>query len=352
MGHVQSSGADGGPVGGGFTWSDFEAGHGGSAGAGANGAAAEDGGGASTSWKAKRARKGGGARSEEAVTRREDELADADGAPRSADDYERLLLGAPNSSYAWLRYMSFMLSLTEIDKARQLGERALKTIELGEHKERFNIWAALLNLEKAHGDEESLASATSRALLGADPKAVHMHVASMHERANDHALADAAYEAACKKYRSHMDVWSAWVVSRMSRGDHAGAKATLQRSVDALPRAKHVDLLCKFAQLEFKHGAPERGRTVFDGILANYPKRVDVWSIYLDMELKQGEPEPTRRVLERCTSLRLSSKKMKFLFTRYLTYAREEGDAKLIAHVKEKARSWVESAAAAGGGGD
>ena len=288
---------------------------------------------------------------EAAVSRREDELADADGAPRSADDYERLLLGSPNSSYAWLRYMSFMLGLTEVDKARQIGERALKTIALAEHKERFNIWAALINLEKAHGDEESIAKATSRALLGANPKAVYMHVASMHERAKDSDSADVAFEAACKKYRSHPDVWQAWLQARMARrDDHAGAKATLQRAVDALPRAKHVELLSKYAQLEFRHGAAERGRTVFDGILANYPKRVDIWSVYVDMELKTGDDEPTRRVLERCTSLKLSSKKMKFLFTRYLTYARETGDAKLVAHVKDKARAWVESAAAGGGG--
>ena len=41
-------------------------------------------------------------------------------------------LGAPNSSYLWVRYMAFQLGLTEIEKARALGERALKTIELGE----------------------------------------------------------------------------------------------------------------------------------------------------------------------------------------------------------------------------
>ena len=78
-----------------------------------------------------------------------------------------------------------------------------------------------------------------------------------------------------------------------------------------------LQVLSKYAQLEFKHGSAERGRTVFDGILSNYPKRVDVWSVFMDMELKQAEPEPTRRLFERATSLRLSSKKMKFFFGRY-----------------------------------
>ena len=53
-----------------------------------------------------------------------------------------------------------------------------------------------------------------------------------------------------------------------------------------------------------------------------------------------------RRLFERVTALRLSSKKMKFFFKRYLVYARAAADDELVEHVKEKARAWVESAAA------
>jgi len=292
-----------------------------------------------------------GRRAQEAELARHEEAAvaareaDVDSAPRAAEDFERLLLGSPNSSYVWIRYMSFQLNLTEIERARQVGERALRTIELAEHKERFNIHAALLNLEKAHGDEQTLAAAVARALQGCDAKDVYMHVALVHERAGDAPLADAAYEVAAKKFRAHPDVWIAWMSALMIRNAQAAAKTVLQRSVEALPRAKHVEVISKFAQLEFRHGLAERGRTVFDGVLANYPKRVDVWNIYIDMELRQGESEPTRHLFERVTSLRLSSKKMKYFFSRYLTYARGLGDASLVAHVKDKARAWVESAA-------
>ena len=70
------------------------------------------------------------------------------------------------------------------------------------------------------------------------------------------------------------------------------------------------------------------------------------------MERRQAEPEPTRALLDRATSLKLSSKKMKFLFGRYLQYAREEGDAALVERVKNKARAWVESATGGGGPDD
>ena len=57
-----------------------------------------------------------------------------------------------------------------------------------------------------------------------------------------------------------------------------------------------------------------------------------------------------RALFERVVSLRLSSKKMKFFFTRYLAYAREVDDGELIDHVKERARHWV--AQHAGGADD
>lgn len=48
--------------------------------------------------------------------------------PQTTDDFDRLVLQSPNSSIAWLGYMAFHLETTEIDKARAIAERALKTI--------------------------------------------------------------------------------------------------------------------------------------------------------------------------------------------------------------------------------
>ena len=42
--------------------------------------------------------------------------------------------------------------------------------------------------------------------------------------------------------------------------------------------------ISKFAQLEYKMGDPERGKTIFEGIIESHPKRWDIWSIYVDME--------------------------------------------------------------------
>lgn len=55
-------------------------------------------------------------------------LMDPSRQPQSADDFDRLVLGSPNSSILWLQYMAFHLQATEIEKGRAVAERALKTI--------------------------------------------------------------------------------------------------------------------------------------------------------------------------------------------------------------------------------
>ena len=57
----------------------------------------------------------------------------------------------------------------------------------------------------------------------------------------------------------------------------------------------------KFAQLEFKYSSPEHGRTIMTGLLANYPRRFDLWNIFLDLEIKQGESAVIRYFPLRCS---------------------------------------------------
>ena len=159
--------------------------------------------------------------------------------------------------------------------------------------------------------------------------------------------AEKLFKVMMKKFRQEPAVWVGFAEFLFAEGRGGDeTREALDAATRALPRAQHVPLISKFAQLEFKVGSAERGRTIFEGVLANYPKRVDVWSVYLDMELKAAQPAATRRLFERVTTLRLSSKKMKFFFKRYLEYARSTGDDELVEHVKEKARAWVESQAA------
>ena len=48
--------------------------------------------------------------------------------------------------------------------------------------------------------------------------------------------------------------------------------------------------------MEYKLGDPERGKTIFEGIVESHPKRNDLWSVYLDMEASQNNIQSVRYV--------------------------------------------------------
>jgi rRNA biogenesis protein RRP5 len=59
-----------------------------------------------------------------------------------------------------------------------------------------------------------------------------------------------------------------------------------------------IDLktISRFAQLEYKYGDAERGKTLFEGIIDSHPKRWDMWSVYMDMEGTQNNIQSLRYV--------------------------------------------------------
>jgi rRNA biogenesis protein RRP5 len=65
------------------------------------------------------------------------------------------------------------------------------------------------------------------------------------------------------------------------------------------------------AVLEFKHGDAERGKTLFEGILDRYPKRLDLWSVYIDQVAKTEDIQGVRGLFDRALNQKLTSKKAK-----------------------------------------
>lgn len=102
--------------------------------------------------------------------------------PESNADFERLLLGSPNSSYLWVQYMSFQLQLSEVEKARDIARRALKTINFREEGEKLNVWLALLNLENVYGTDETLEVTFKDAARHMDSKTIHLRMAAIFEQ--------------------------------------------------------------------------------------------------------------------------------------------------------------------------
>ncbi|KAH2947330.1 hypothetical protein KXW45_007016 [Aspergillus fumigatus] len=295
---------------------------------------------------------------------------DANG-PQSVADYERLLLGEPDSSLLWLKYMAFQLELGEVEKAREIAERALRTISIGQDTEKLNIWVALLNLENTYGNDDSLDEVFKRACQYNDTQEIYDRMTSIYIQSGKNEKADELFQTALKKKISNTPKfflnYASFLFDSMAAPDRA--RSLLPRALQSLPSHTHVELTSKFGQLEFRspNGDVERGRTVFEGLLSSFPKRVDLWNVLLDLEIKNGDAEQVRRLFERVLGIRdakkgaaaavatptdaskkLRPKQAKFFFKKWLSFeeklaAANGGDEKMVEEIKARAADYVKS---------
>ncbi|XP_032844612.2 protein RRP5 homolog [Tyto alba] len=270
-------------------------------------------------------------------------LMDPNRQPQSADDFDRLVLSSPNSSILWLQYMAFHLQATEIEKARAVAERALKTICFREEQEKLNVWVALLNLENMYGTEETLMKVFERAVQYNEPLKVFQHLCDIYANSEKYKQAEDLYHTMLKRFRQEKSVWLKYASFLLKQGQTEATHRLLERALKALPTKEHVDVISRFAQLEFHFGDPEHAKALFESTLSSYPKRTDIWSIYMDIMIKHGSQKEVRDIFERVIHLSLAPKKMKFFFKRYLDYEKKFGTTESVLAVKRAALEYVET---------
>ncbi|RLN80155.1 hypothetical protein BBJ28_00008758 [Nothophytophthora sp. Chile5] len=283
--------------------------------------------------------------SDEWVALREKALASNDEAPQSASDYERLLAVSPQSSFLWIQYMAFHVSLTEVDLARDVAVRATSAVSFRDEKEKLNVWVAYLNLEHDFGDDASFLRVFKSALLVNHQKRVYLHLVDLYARAEEHEDVKQTLATMQKKFRTSKQAWIRALQYFVGANQFAEAAETLQRSLKSLAAHKHLPVILKYGQLLYEHSELDKARTIFEGILANYPKRMDLWNVYLDKEVKFGDAGLVRALFERLLAMEFSAKKMKFLFKKYLQFEQEQGDDDRVEHVKQLAKDFVASVA-------
>ncbi|KAL8934717.1 MAG: hypothetical protein Q9216_005767 [Gyalolechia sp. 2 TL-2023] len=280
--------------------------------------------------------------------------------PQSMDDYERLLLGQPNSSVLWLGYMAFHLQLSEVDKAREIAERALRTIHIQEQDDKLNVWVALLNLENTYGTEETLDETFKRACQHCDGLDMSERLISIFIQSGQHDRADALLTSTLSKYSSSSSpslYLNAATFYLTTMNQRARAHALLPRAMQSLPVYTHADLTKQFALLEFSspNGDPERGRTLFENLLSTVGSRkLDLWSVYVDAEVKRGgegkntgavggeDAERVRGLFERVSKMSgWKARQMKFWFGKWASWEKKIGDETGRKRVEGLAEEWV-----------
>lgn len=170
-----------------------------------------------------------------------------------------------------------------------------------------------------------------------------MNLSEVYEKSEDFENAQNMLEKALKKYKKSKKVWMAYQHYLLRRGDDKGAKSMLGRSMQSLSRHKHVEVITQYGLKEFEYGSMDRGRVIFEELLNSYPKRSDLWHIYVDKEVKYHNIPQARQLFERAIASKYSSKNMKTIFKKFLTFESTHGSEASIDEVKEKARVYVSS---------
>ncbi|EMC98194.1 hypothetical protein BAUCODRAFT_32189 [Baudoinia panamericana UAMH 10762] len=284
--------------------------------------------------------------------------------PRSESDFERQLLGQPNYSGLWIQYMAFQLQLSEVQRARDIAERALRTINIRETDEKANIWIAWLNLEVEYGDEARVEEVFAQACQVQDSLEMHEKLASIYIDSGKHKRADNIFEriVAHKAFRASPEVWLNYATFLMDRSrDPVRARALLTRALQSIQMNEHRPLTAKFAGLEFRflNGDPERGRTIFEGLLTEWPKWSSGWDMWVDLErsrLARVGPqderaearEKVRALYERMAAQKTKKRRARFVFKQWLEFEEKEGNGKGAERVKALAKEYVESQQAKG----
>ena len=270
--------------------------------------------------------------------------------PQSVDDFERHLLGEPDSSVLWIRYMKFHSDLGEFDQARQIGERAIKTIDLSQDAEKMNIWEVLLSLETVQGTDERVEEALKRACEFNDPQEAYTRLTSIYIRSDKLEKAQELFQTMLKKFGQDQKVWINYATFLFDQAaDAEKARQLLPRALQTLPQFTHVQITSKFAQLEFQSpsGNPERGRTIFEGLLDSFPRKMDLWNVYLDMEqslVMKGldDNARVRQLYGRIFVGRVKNKQAQVFFKKWLTFEEKGGDDRSVDQVKARAAEFVQ----------
>lgn len=270
-------------------------------------------------------------------------LAMQERAPESVADFERLLLGSPNSSFLWIQFMSFYLQLSEVDKAREIARRALKVINFREEQEKLNVWLALLNLENTAGTDDSLEKVFQEAARANDSKMIHLRMAAIFDESHKQDKAEEMHKRAVKKFSQSSKVWTLFGQYYMTQGKSDEARDLLPRSLKSLEKRKHIKTILKFAQMEYELGEPERGKTLFEAVVDSHPKRLDLWFVYVDMEAKQGDLQAARKLFDRMLALNLNTFRAKSVFKKWLELEKRIGDEEGQDQVKGRAVEWMQN---------
>ncbi|XP_060533237.1 protein RRP5 homolog [Cylas formicarius] len=277
------------------------------------------------------------------ILKKENELANLT-EPKNSEHFERLLLADPNNSEMWIRYIAFHVASTEINKARTVAKKALETINVTRIEDKFKVWVALLNLENMFGTKESFESVFQDAVKYNDALQIYLKGIQMLAEAGKYEEMEQKVKKVRGKFKQELHMWLdlAKIYYQLNKFKEArNCKEGALRSI--LDKKTQINIIVRFAIMEFKHGEPEQGCAIFETILTTDPRRVNIWCTYVDQLVKKGDIPQARQVLDRAVSQKLPLKCMKTLFMKFRKFEESYGTEVSVGAIKVRAAAYIAS---------
>ncbi|KAL0236698.1 hypothetical protein PCE1_000096 [Barthelona sp. PCE] len=317
---------------------------------------------ASEKLEPEKARKG---RREVSETRVRQESLQQDNSQMSADDYERLILSAPDSSAIWQEYCAHLVGQADIAGARALLERAIMTIADEEQDERHKIWIAMIHMELEFGDYGTLYDVYKRAKKLANHFKILESLTKIGLTIKDEYVFKKFTAFRCKKLgdlpESWIDFYSGLLslqkepeewkripeeieadkqlrvspqYSRLSRED------IFERALKNLTSSNKSMFMIRCAKEHYKLEDTEEGRAIFERCVVDFPKKTFVWKVYIEAEEKIEQFEYVRQLYQRVISLDMRETIALPFFKRYLLFEKLHGTKELVQQVKQAAAEY------------
>ena len=95
--------------------------------------------------------------------------------------------------------MAFMLDKLDMEAARRVAQRAIKSVSMTAEDEKLNVWIAFMNLESKFGTDETLQASVRRALEVNDKKKVYLQLINIYRSNDKTEKIEDIYKKLCKK---------------------------------------------------------------------------------------------------------------------------------------------------------
>ncbi|KAK1442092.1 programmed cell death protein 11 pre-rRNA processing protein rrp5 [Babesia gibsoni] len=272
--------------------------------------------------------------------------------PDTIVGFEKRVVTRGNSATVWMEYMAFHLKNGSLEGARQVVRRGLERIDFREMLERQNLWVAYLNMECLFGDK--VKEVFQESLRFNKPKVMYLKMLNIFIKSKRLEDAVEVCKMAIKKLGTSKKIWNAYLrLLYQHVGDFNEAREVYSKCMSRIPKHKSVYMTTSTALLEYKYASVDRGQMMFENLLLENPKRMDIWMQYIcahikfhlnDDSKKQSESfRAIRNLFERIITLDLKPKKMKVIFQKWLDFECNHGNEKSKQRVQQKALEYVES---------